>query len=503
MSELIYRDGVLHGAAIRLPTIDEAEAGNDLMFRSRSTGLPVYKDADGKIHRFTTEKDPDPDPEPPPLKGHFVAPDGKETNDGTINSPWNIHWAFSHPDKIQPGDTVWIRGGSYHGHVKSALVGTAENRIRVRSYPGEQARIDLWNLFGGPGREFLAFDIKGNYTDYMDLEILNSNPHTRFTTNEDSTEGGKIIGRGQININGTNNRMINNVVHDLNLGIGFWRQATGGALYGNIVYNTGWDTPSRQWGNGIYTHNYDTATKWYRENIIFNTFGGGLMAYGGGSGPLSNMQFEGNVILQSGYAPGGTPHRNYLPQTDFLIGGSQKANNIALESNCTFSSHRDNSVYIGYPWGGPNGHLTMASNYLYSGRCEFAQPWDALRLTNNQCDRLGGAHEPDHGFRELLNPTGLRVDVSNNIHEPGRALVVVHNWSSQLAVPVNLGPRDDRYRIYHIYDLENHVFDGTGSTAVIPMKAMKPPTILGDISKLAEPIALPETFGVFLVKTIR
>src|SRR5213078_3276221 len=57
--------------------------------------------------------------------------------------PWNLATALSGGNgKVQPGDTVWLRGGTYAGQFRSTLTGTAAAPIVVRQYPGERAIID-------------------------------------------------------------------------------------------------------------------------------------------------------------------------------------------------------------------------------------------------------------------------------------------------------------------------------------------------------------------------
>ena len=43
--------------------------------------------------------------------GHYVSPTGSPTGDGSAAQPWDLATAFSGPATVQPGDTVWLRGG--------------------------------------------------------------------------------------------------------------------------------------------------------------------------------------------------------------------------------------------------------------------------------------------------------------------------------------------------------------------------------------------------------
>src|SRR5262245_16283770 len=73
----------------------------------------------------------------------FVAPNGSPSGNGSINSPWDLQTALNQPAAVQPGDTIWMRGGTYSNPpYRGKLNGTAANPIIVRQYAGERARID-------------------------------------------------------------------------------------------------------------------------------------------------------------------------------------------------------------------------------------------------------------------------------------------------------------------------------------------------------------------------
>ena len=75
-----------------------------------------------------------------PGKGLFVSPTGDDANPGTEAKPWRtINAACKH---LEPGDTLYLRGGSYFENVYCAAAGKPEAPITIRSYPGELAVID-------------------------------------------------------------------------------------------------------------------------------------------------------------------------------------------------------------------------------------------------------------------------------------------------------------------------------------------------------------------------
>src|SRR4051794_19137990 len=59
-----------------------------------------------------------PEPEPTARAGWYAAPNGSATGQGTINSPWDLATAVKggpNSASVQPGDTIWVRGGTYLG----------------------------------------------------------------------------------------------------------------------------------------------------------------------------------------------------------------------------------------------------------------------------------------------------------------------------------------------------------------------------------------------------
>ncbi|WP_425615671.1 right-handed parallel beta-helix repeat-containing protein [Anatilimnocola sp. NA78] len=96
--------------------------------------------------KFASHLPPRPLPQPSarPLStgpAKFVnAAKGKDTAAGTEAAPWKtIQHAVN---QLQPGDTLYLRGGIYYEHVTLTRSGTEQQPITIRSYPGEGVVID-------------------------------------------------------------------------------------------------------------------------------------------------------------------------------------------------------------------------------------------------------------------------------------------------------------------------------------------------------------------------
>jgi hypothetical protein len=115
-------------------------------------------------------------------KNYFVdAANGDDRNDGSQAKPWKtIQNGTKH---LKPGETLYLRGGSYYEKVRLTRSGTAEAPIVIASYPGESAIIDgglreffespetSWQpLNGGAGGEYVSTKV---YADVDERRMPN------------------------------------------------------------------------------------------------------------------------------------------------------------------------------------------------------------------------------------------------------------------------------------------------------------------------------------------
>lgn len=115
-------------------------------------------------------------------KDYFVAPDGKDTNPGSMNAPFaSIMKAHA---EVKPGDTVFLRGGTYTvsedqiaGRSRiSALViplsksGTAAAPIRFHAYRDEKPEFDFSKVKPN-GLRVTAFHVTGSYLHLKGISV--------------------------------------------------------------------------------------------------------------------------------------------------------------------------------------------------------------------------------------------------------------------------------------------------------------------------------------------
>jgi len=72
-------------------------------------------------------------------QNYYIAPNGSDSNDGTLSQPWETIAKAN--ASLQPGETVYIRQGTYHERIEPARSGTEGNKITYQNYQNEIAKI--------------------------------------------------------------------------------------------------------------------------------------------------------------------------------------------------------------------------------------------------------------------------------------------------------------------------------------------------------------------------
>ena len=378
---------------------------------------------------------------------YYVATNGGPNGDGSIGNPWDLRTALSQPVAVKPGDTIWVRGGTYRGGVgwpyafTCTLKGSPGLPITVRQSPGERATID------GRGAVYGTIYIQNSsWVVFRNLEVTDSDvsrsPRTSGVWVRDSN----------------NMKFINMVVHDLaGQGFGFWQENSDSEIYGSLVYYNGSDDQT----HGIYTGN-QVGTKRIADNIIFTNAGYGIHGYANtAAGFENNIRIEGNISFDNGLlVPGAPPEGNILLGTDF---GSSPAANPAILSNSTY--HRTSNMSAGSQgFGYVNGcTLPVISGNYFVGETRWANCTTNASITGNsfygnQVARTGplpsASSFPGNVFT-ASRPTGSKVVVRANQYESGRANVAVYNWGLAGSVSVDLSGVIAPGAQYEIRDAQN------------------------------------------------
>lgn len=461
-----------------------------------------------------------------PGRHYYASPDGAPSGDGSREKPWDLKTALS-AGRVRPGDTIWLLGGSYgNGRIiESRVAGAPQRPVVIRQVPGERATVN-----GG-----LA--VYGAHVWYWGFEITNTNPDRGPERDAsaciDTYEGSAGV------------KLINLVLHDCNQGVGFWSGAEDAEIYGSLIYYNGYQGPTRGHGHGIYTQNR-AGTKHIADNIIFSQFGIGIQAYGTTNAYVEGYNVEGNILFNNGaLSKDATNVDNML----FAIG--LPMSRIRIENNYTYHTPDGNKGYSRMGWAlsdTPNRDVVVRRNYWIGGQSAVELwNWSNVEFHENTCYshnalsailsirpdqstrpyswdgntywgagkfRFGTQNQDWEKWRQLTGldagsrfnagrPTGAWTFVRPNKYEPGRAHIVVYNWSMADNVRVDLSSVLQQGVAYEIRDAQNYfaepVVKGVwrGGAVAVPLRGLQPAAPVGSVP--APPRHTAPEFAAFVL----
>ena len=419
-----------------------------------------------------TTPPPPPPPQPTAHSGYFVAANGSSSADGSQARPWDLATAVSGGGgRVHPGDTVWVRAGTYYAPFRTTFTGTAAQPIVLRAYPGERAVIDGVNTTSD------NFVVQGSYTVIWGLEFTNT-ASSRYTSDINHDYRADLV----VN-KASHTKYVNLIAHDGGAGFYNYSSETDVEVYGGVFYNLGWQAPDRGHGHALYLK-ADVGPMVARDNVVFNQYGYGIHVYSNaGDGLLNNIRLEGNVSFDNGSlaSTGTSANLGNL--------GVMPANNLAFTGNMTYMAPTLSGANVTV---GSGSGLTLTNNYVVGGDGMTQDSWTGNVLRSANTVLAAG--------RSSQAPT---VFVRPNVYEAGRAMVVIYNPSEQGGVAVNLGGvlnAGDRFEVRNVQDLRGTpVTSGTydGGMVNVPMGGVTPPTPIG-LSSSQAPRTGPG-FDVFIV----
>ncbi len=430
---------------------------------------------------------------------HFVAPTGAPTDSGTRDRPWDLVTALGGAaGRIAPGDTVWLRGGTYAGQFRTTLAGDSGRPIVFRQYPGERATIDG------------TLRADGAYLVFWGFEIMQSRPLQADTYG--------------LQANASWSRYINLVIHDAGTqGVSFWNPGIDSELYGCIIYNNG---THENLDHGVYVHN-ETGTKRIRDNVFFNNYARGIQVYASRRNPgLRGVRVEGNVAFNNGtIAERSTPVNLLLsapvPTDDvsgidnllyyagadginIRVGNYAAEYNRGVELRGNYAAGGAIGLQMDHAWERAvvrgntfigsttivrTGGTGLSDRYAWDGNRYWRDPaataWrhDSQPLTLGSWRGMSGLGAADSTWGGA--PQTPHVVVRPNAYEGGRATIVVFNWGAAASVAADLAgilAPGDGFEVRNVQDLFGPpAVTGTytGEPIAIPMTGVDPPAPLG------------------------
>jgi len=438
-------------------------------------------------------------PPGPGPRGYYASPLGTPSGNGSRTNPWDLATALAGGHgAVQPGDTVWLRGGVYHGRFASTLTGTATRPIIVRQALRERVVLDH------RGATDDAFVVQGAWTWYWGFELTNSGVVRRGPPTSSSFRPDVVVN------DGPHNRYINLVVHDG--GVAFYNYGTSPdvEIYGCIIFDNGWTAIDRGHGHALYVKS-DTGTAVLSDNVVFDQFGYGVHAYTDkGHGSLRNIHVEGNILFDNGVVAGGG-------SANLLVGGGEPAGGIVVNDNVSYVSPGVVSANVLLGYGAVrNADLVMRGNVAIGGSPVLRlRHWASVTATDNTWIGVGSpvlVEDADtSGGKWLRNSVrnagsaspGAVVVVRPNAYEPGRAFIAVYNPAALATVSVDVSrvlKQGERYEVRNVQALDSPaVATGIyGATPVaIPTTPLPRPIPIGLTAEPAPPTG--PVFNVFLL----
>lgn len=434
---------------------------------------------------------------------YYVSTTGSSGNPGSQGSPWNLAHALSGAGGvIQPGDTIWMRGGVYtqgpswvqsaNGAIGSG-VDNPDGKLKYRNFPGEKVSIENTNT---GVVETLIID--GNYVWFWGslgqgegIEV-----YRNVTERATITRGGAQWTRASTD----GAKLIHVICRDGETGP-FNGNSAGTSydqgdleLYNVISYNHGVDGAPR--GHSFYLRHHGLVKKLRVTGCIgFNSLGHGLQLFGNaGNNGLQNIEAIGNILFHAGILGSVGSGSTWLniaagSGTSPFEGGKCNRNvmfqpgNTADEGNGYLgpsgATSKDLEVQDNYVVGGFNDHGIRVNSFLTDGSASLkfdrnviiprgaARPLRTQQAgvlsgytswTNNDYRRdptaTGWSHAGvSKNFATWKTDTGLgasdTASASNptvnavfaqliDKYNPGYALACFFNWESSATVGVDL-----------------------------------------------------------------
>jgi len=363
------------------------------------------------------------------VSDHYVSPDGKGENAGTKESPWDLASAVS--KKVEPGSTIWVKGGTYTGKFQVTLAGTEAAPIQIRGAVGE--RVTILNC----GISLL----KGaDYVWLRDLELAGDLAVEKRVTTQTGSWPSGFAGSAGLEVHaGKGCKFINLVIHDNVLGgVGWWIDSVDSEMHGCIIYNNGWKAPDRTHGHCIYVQNQEGVKTITNCILSVPEWGGSysMHAYGSKKAYVDNFVIEDNIAYERG---------------PFLVGG-----------------------------GRPSNHIRVARNYLHAVNMQIG-----MTKENEDCEVrdnvVVGGKISINNYKKVVDEGNVRelpqskAVLIPNKYDPARAHVAVYNGAKAASVALDVSKLLKPGDAYVLLDPKNvygkpvHEGKVDGASIQIPM----------------------------------
>jgi len=294
---------------------------------------------------------------------YYVSPQGNDANPGSFVHPWKTITKAA--QEVSPGDTVYIREGTYFEAPRFTSSGTETNQIRILAYPGERPIVDGLNQI--PQSWMGLIHVSGDWVRISGFEVRNSRyVGIQLTGQHDTLEFiySHHNQRYGIHIQGDygtveDSRLSKNAMVNENNQTGIrspalyaGRDANNGITdYAILRNNTIWEN----WGTGI-TSGQSNGTL-IEGNIVHNN-----------SGNIKILDSTNIVCTRNFYymTPGSITYG--LGSNYGILLGDEKytppSANITIINNIAYGNLKNLSWYLGVQGGGMNNVLIANNTFM-------------------------------------------------------------------------------------------------------------------------------------------
>jgi parallel beta-helix repeat protein len=336
---------------------------------------------------------------------YYVAKAGRDSNPGTKAQP------FATLNKgaavLKPGDTLFIRGGTYYQTAYAPASGTAKAPVVISGYPGENVVID--GVYTNPVSSWGSlFSVAGSYVQVKNVTIKRSNwmgltlrgaYDQAIAVNSVSNMENGILLTGNAEhglVDGCNvyyNAKSNEEFRQTRNGWSSGLSAARGAVNSTLRNNTVWNN----WGEGLSTYEttytvmqgnkvYNNILNVYLSDVKFATLTGNLV-YSTPRNPCANVSQIGIGIGDETYHPASSDNRIV---NNLLLGNAKNIYywsgnsggglvNVVIAYNTLVNSSVETNLKLGT---GKHSNSVIANNiFVQDGSLQEAVVADTRGIT--------------------------------------------------------------------------------------------------------------------------
>lgn len=447
------------------------------------------------------------------VASYYVSATGSGTVCSFLN-PCTLTYAMNTKQYV-PGDTIWVRGGTYVKSGNSFLFGgalnqngTAANPIIFRNYNNEHVIIDC-SRNNEDNQCLGTFNAGGAYTWFWGFDIQNTSAVSRQNTtgNNSPPVGSESYRQDGITPLADGSRVINNIIRDkADCVFTSSNYGSGKEIYGNLCQNTGYQALDREHGHSHYIQNPiapgEAGRTLVQDNISVRIGERGIHSYGA-SGQVAYVTYDHNVEAGTGLGGSYTTNPNAIWPVDgndspvhygtngtvsqSCAGSDKIAYNPILNGNYTYGAGP--AFVMGFDKGSCNATLTnnffanTSSGNFTSGAGNCAAvgvqnpcgTYGTLTITGNTfmaapdgsggdgtgsltANRFTQANFPSNTYLSTWPTTGTDKFYRPNKYEPGRGFAVVYNWTLASTVTIDLaqmgGFPGEAYKVFNYQDAD-------------------------------------------------